>query len=259
VRIAALDNLERIADPTTYPDVVKLLKDPNAGVRTTAVDTATRCGGKRTVPELVNALRDTFWDVRRAAAKALGSLGDKTAVPSLCELVSDPDHDVREAVIGALSKLGDAQALPAVIAALMDVERSVRNLAQTAVRKLDANWERSDAARAVLPAIQLALGHPDYWVRYNARLLLDKLKLDGGQLIEVLPEPEMASEIVPPHLALPLLTDLLFDRDRDVRLAAAEALGRLHDRGAEPVLATAARDTDPAVQQAAQAALAALN
>ena len=197
--------------------------------------------------------------MRRAAAKALGSLGDKAAVPSLCELVNDPDHDVREAVIGALSKLGDAQALPAVIAALMDVERSVRNLAQTAVRKLDANWERSDAARAVLPAIQLALSHPDYWVRYNARLLLDKLKLDGGQLVESSPEPEAIGEMAPPHLALPLLTDLLFDRDRDIRLAAAEAFGRLRERGAEPVLATASRDADPAVQLAAQAALAALN
>jgi len=58
---------------------------------------------------------------------------------------------------------------------------------------------------------------------------------------------------------LPLLADLLFDRDRDLRVAAAEALGRLRERGAESVLATAARDADGLVQQAAQAALAALN
>jgi HEAT repeat protein len=60
-------------------------------------------------------------------------------------------------------------------------------------------------------------------------------------------------------MGLPLLADLLFDRDRDLRVAAAEALGRLREPGASTVLAAAARDADLAVQQAAQAALAALN
>ena len=258
VRIAALDNLERIADPTTYPDVEKLLKDGNAGVRTTAVETAARCGGKRAVPELVKALNDTFWDVRRAAAKALGAIGEKTAVPGLCELVHDPDHDVREAALGALAKLNDPRALIPVVTALMDVERTVRNLAQTTLRKLNPNWERADEIREALPAIQSALSHPDYWVRYNARLLLEQLKLDGGQLAASSPAEE-AIEFAPPHLALPLLADLLFDRDPALRVAAADALGRLRERGAETVLATATRDVHPAVQKAAQVALAALN
>ena len=259
VRIAALDNLERIADPTTYPDVEKLLKDSHAGVRTTAVDTVARCGGKRAVPELVNALRDTFWDVRRAAAKALGGLGDKAAVPALCELVTDPDNDVREAVVGALGRLGDSRALVPVVTALMDVERTVRNLAQTTARKLDPHWEHSEPARGALPAIQAALSHPDYWVRYSARQLLERLGPDAGPSGNLSSAPEEPENFTPPHLALPLLADLLFDRDRDLRVAAAGALGRLRERGAESVLATAARDADPAVQQAALAALAALN
>jgi len=71
--------------------------------------------------------------------------------------------------------------------------------------------------------------------------------------------PEAKAESVPPHMALPFLADLLFDRDRDLRVAAAEALGRLREPGAATILAAVARETDPAVQQAAQAALAALN
>jgi len=197
--------------------------------------------------------------VRRAAAKALGAIGEKSAVPALCELVHDPDHDVREAVIGALAKLNDPRALVPVVIALMDVERTVRNLAHAAVRKLDPNWERSEQMPAALPAIHSALVHPDYWVRFNARQLLEQLKLDGGQPAGQLPASVEPEAFAPPHLALPLLADLLFDRDRDLRLAAAEALGRLRERGAEPVLAAAVRDADPAVQLAAQAALAALN
>ena len=45
VRIAALDNLERIADPTTYPDVEKLLKDPNGGGYRDALRRQTRRAG----------------------------------------------------------------------------------------------------------------------------------------------------------------------------------------------------------------------
>jgi len=111
-----------------------------------------------------------------------------------------------------------------------------------------------------LPAIQTALSHPDYWVRHSARQLLEQLKIDVNNLVEQLkaaPAPKV--ETHPPHVALPFLADLLFDRDRDLRVAAAGALGRLRERGAATVLAAAARDADQAVQQAAQAALATLN
>jgi HEAT repeat protein len=56
-----------------------------------------------------------------------------------------------------------------------------------------------------------------------------------------------------------VLADLLFDRDRDLRLAAATAFVQLRDKSAQPVLSAALRDADIAVREAAQAALAALN
>jgi HEAT repeat protein len=56
-----------------------------------------------------------------------------------------------------------------------------------------------------------------------------------------------------------VLTELLFDRDRDFRLAAATALGKLREKSADSVLSAAVRDEDFSVRQAAQAALAALN
>jgi HEAT repeat protein len=136
----------------------------------------------------------------------------------------------------------------------------VRSLAQATLRKLKKDWEQSGQAAEALPAIQAALSHPDYWVRYSATQLLEQLKIDMDSFTERLePAPEMMAESAPPHMALPFLADLLFDRDRDLRVAAAEALGRLRERGATTVLAAAARDADHAVQQAAQAALAAMN
>jgi HEAT repeat protein len=62
-----------------------------------------------------------------------------------------------------------------------------------------------------------------------------------------------------PHPATGVLADMLFDRDRDFRLAAADALGRLREKSASAVLSAALRDSDFSVRQAVQTALAALN
>jgi HEAT repeat protein len=50
----------------------------------------------------------------------------------------------------------------------------------------------------------------------------------------------------------------LFDRDRDLRLAAAVSLGRLRDKSATAILSTASRDPDYSVRQGALSALTAL-
>jgi hypothetical protein len=56
-----------------------------------------------------------------------------------------------------------------------------------------------------------------------------------------------------------VLTELLFDRDRDFRLAAATAIGQVREKSAASMLSAAVRDEDASVRQAALAALAALN
>jgi HEAT repeat protein len=59
--------------------------------------------------------------------------------------------------------------------------------------------------------------------------------------------------------ALAILSDMLFDRDRDIRLAAALALGQLREKSTQSVLNLALRDAENVVREAAQSALAALN
>ena len=181
-------------------------------------------------------------------------------MPGLCYLIQDPDRDVREAGIAALGQINDLRALVPLMTALLDVERTVRSLAHATLRKMKTDWEQSPHVAEAVPAIQAALSHPDYWVRHSATVLLEQLKIDADRFTETLsaaPTPKV--ETAPPHVALPFLADLLFDRDRDLRVAAAEALARLRERGAATVLAAAARDADHAVQHAAQAALAAMN
>jgi HEAT repeat protein len=261
VRIAALGILERLAEPSAYPAVEKLLTDTNPSVRGAAIVAAMRCGGARAVPSLIRCLQDESWEVRQATANALGDIGEAMAVDSLCGLVSDPDRDVRESAIAALGQIGDRRAIVPLVPALLDVESSVRSVATAALQKLDRHWEQRPEIRQTMPAITRALKHPDYWVRYNAGRLLEVLQIDPANLPEELAAivAENPTEEKPPHLALGVLLDMLFDRDRDMRLASAVALGQLRDKSAASILTVAARDADYTVRQAVQESLAALN
>lgn len=261
VRIAALGVLERLADATAYAEIEKQLADANAAVRGAAVEAAARCGELRAVPALIRCLKDLSWEVRLAAANALGDLNDASAVDALCELISDPDRDVRERVINALGQIGDQRAILPLVPALLDVESSVRNFATGILQRLDHKWEQRPEISEAIPAAAQALKHPDYWVRYHAGKLLELLKSDA-QTAEARQSAVAASapvKVTPPHPAVSVLADMLFDRDRDLRLAAAVALGRLKDKSAGALLSAALRDPDFTVRQAVQEAVSGIN
>ena len=257
VRMAALDVLGDLAEPSTFAEVESLLQDGNANVRSVAVSAAASCGGQRAVPSLIKCLKDTSWDVRKGAAEALGAIGDAAAVAGLCDLVQDPDRDVRESAIAALGQIGDREALLSLVPALLDPETVVRSKAAAALQSIDSSWQDAAMISEALPKIQAALKHPEYWVRHCANKLLEQLKIQVNDLPPV--APAKLSKKSPPHPVFPVLADLLFDQDRDLRLAAAVALGRLREQNAASILNTAARDADFSVRQAVLSALTALN
>jgi HEAT repeat protein len=261
--------LERNQDPATYVNVEKLLRDTDPSVRSAAVEAATRCGGTRAIPALLKSLKDSAWEVRQSAVNALAALGDRSAVDGICALITDPDRDVRESAINALAVLNDRQAILPLVIALLDPESAVRSLASATLLKLDRHWEKNEDIRRIVPKIIAATKHQDYWVRFSADKVLERLKIDPKNLPVEAPAvpaekapakaPEKKVEVVPPHPAIPALADMLFDRDRDMRLAAANALGQLRDHSTSSLLSAAVRDADVAVREAAQTALAALN
>jgi HEAT repeat protein len=225
-------------------------------VRVVAVEAAAACGGARALEPLIARLKDESWEVRLEAALALGELGDPAAVDGLCELVGDPDRDVRERAIEALGRIRDPRAIASLVPALVDVETAVRIAAGSALRRLDRNWAARPEVNEEISHISKALKHSDYWVRHHAGQILEQFNMSSQQTRDVEPAPTAAAAAVAqPHPAVPILTDLLFDRDRDLRLAAAVVLGRLGDKTAVPILGAALRDDDPSVRQAAQTAL----
>jgi HEAT repeat protein len=270
VRLAALEFMERLADPSTYEVVERLLKDKASNIRSAAVSAAVSCGGSRAVPTLMGMLMDVSWEVRREVIKALGRLGDATAIDGLVRTLQDRDHDVRESAAVALGGIGDPRAIRPLVLALLDIESFVRNAAHNSLAEIDPHWEKTDAARSALPQIQAARKHREYWISHSAAQLLAQIQSDvpaktdvpaGAVTIPVAPPPEIISRAMPinPAAAFDILAELLGDRDRDLRLAAAEAFSQLREKRATALLATAIHDDDAFVRQAAEQALIALN
>jgi HEAT repeat protein len=210
---------------------------------------------------LIRALKDSSWEVRQAAVKTLGGLGEPSAVEGLCQAARDKDRDVREGAVVALGRIGDARAIYALVLTLLDVESVVRSAAGNSLQQIDRHWLKTEAAHQALPEINTALNHRDYWVRHSATKLLQQLKsvVPEKAVVRPTPIPSAPPPEMPTHAVFAILSDLLGDRDRDLRLAAALAFGQLREKGAKSILTTAVRDGDPFVQQAARNALAALN
>jgi len=129
----------------------------------------------------------------------------------------------------------------------------VRNLAAGALRKIDREWEQSEAARQAIPALRAAATSREYWVRQAAADTLSKLNEMPKS------EPSLSGFTDPVYYkraaALQALVQALGDWDRDLRQAAAEALGRIADQRAVEPLKAALADADDWVRGSAEQAL----
>ncbi|HXG49344.1 MAG TPA: HEAT repeat domain-containing protein, partial [Methylomirabilota bacterium] len=122
--------------------------------------------------------------------------------------------------------------------------------------------ERTEAARHAVPELKAALKDKEYWVRQAAAEVLARI---GDALPAVPPAATTGEQTTFIHAAdhkrqtaVDILLNALQDPDRDLRQAAAEALGRIGDRRAIVPLQAATDDPDAGVRTAATAALASL-
>jgi HEAT repeat protein len=259
VRVAAIAALTRISDPRAWDSVFPMLKDADARVRAAAVEAVTVLGGVRSLASLLPMLKDKSWEVRHAVIAALAVLRDPGAAEPLADALLDQMHNLREAAAQALGEIRDERSIAPLILALKDEHNPVRQAAAVALQKINRAWARTTAAQQVLPEIKAASQNTEYWVRYSAAKV--------AQLIEEAPAspapPAEVSIVEPSHYqrlaVLLIFQELLRDRDRDLRQAAAESLGLLGDKQAVPALTDALQDIDGGVQYAATRSLEALN
>jgi HEAT repeat protein len=254
---AAVEALSNVGGPEASEPLINMLRHKNGHVRLAAVEAIRHLGVAAAAEPLRSLLNDPMWDVRRAAVETLGRLKDERAVDALNRTLADNDADVREATAIALGGLSDRRAIGPLVLALKDATSGVRRIAAAALSRIDENWSASPEARAAVEELKPAMYDRDPNVRHFVGQLLVSL---GAVEPEAAPDAaagEMSASTVEKRrkLAVSLFLAILCDSDRDLRQAAAEALGRLGERRAESALTRALRDPDAVVQSAAERAL----
>ncbi len=181
---------------------------------------------------LVYAIKDDYGHIRSNAAKALVKINPERAAPEIINLLQDEFDDVRNAAVDALCLLAEGEdniVRPAVLSLLSTDDPYVREKAIIVLGRIGGTED--------VEKIRLAIKDDNSVVRKAAVLAIEeRMKAARGR--------DSQSFIQDITLALA-------DEDKEVRLAAARALGKIRSREAiEPLLLTL-QDEDVWVKVAA--------
>jgi HEAT repeat protein len=261
---------------------LKQLTDPRPDVRRGAAFALGKCGSAGAVPDLVRALRDGDAGVRDAAAFALGEIAaerpesppwDSAGGPLRQMLSEEKDARARRSAACAIGQFGPdaAEAREDLEQALGDKDPAVRQNAAWALGRLKDRAGASGVGR-----LAHALQDDDPGVRRDAaaalaevgrptaasavRDLVGCLVRDKAPEVRSVAVGSLVALIGPEDKAVAAdLRRLLKDDDRDLRRGAALALAKIggdNAREAVPILIDALRDDDAGVRELAAAALA---
>lgn len=135
-RMAAATNLGRLGDSQAVPELVRLLNDPQAGVREMALFALGILGDSSVTDAILNSLNDYDADVRYRALVALSDLGYSNLEDVLIRCMSDEAYGVREQALSQLRTIGTVKAVPAVLRALLERESEMQQMAEEALDRL---------------------------------------------------------------------------------------------------------------------------
>ena len=169
---------------------------------------------------LIAALSEPGFLGRELVCMALGKIAHRRSVPPLIATLNDDNWHVRRAAIGALGAIGDQSAVPVLIDLLQDDSSTIR---ASAAGEL-ASFLNPQAVEPLCRSLQ----DSSPAVRAAAARTLGR----HGDTRAVEPLCTLLAQVA------------AGDEEESARVDVAEALGRLGDRQALPVLQTAAQ-TDP--------------
>ncbi|HSU53160.1 MAG TPA: HEAT repeat domain-containing protein [Candidatus Dormibacteraeota bacterium] len=260
VSIAAADALGKVGGQQAVAALKGCLTSSIPGLRAASVQALGGVGAAEITTQVCQMLEDKEWEVRREAAYALGKLSNLEALDPLAKALDDRDSDVRDAAALALGRIGNRRSVPPLVLALKDDTASVRRIAAASLSRIDPDWFSLPETRSAADKLKAAINEADPAVRFFvAQLLVNLGEMAADALVGLAPDEQPASPAIKrARMATNLFIALLEDRDRDVRQAAVEALGRLGGDRARQALTRTAGDSDGDVAAATQMALQAL-
>jgi|GEM_PF-1663726 len=199
-------------------------------VRAAAIVNLRDFRSQRAIPALRAAVEDASALVRREAVVTLSQVADARTSELLLWSFYDQDAGVRQAAVRAVGGVGDAKTLGLVIRALQDVDAEVRRVAASML----VGYPGASAAQF---ALQRALRDSQPEVVREAIRSLGKLRAPVAQY----------------------LAPFLENESREIRIAAAKALGQIGEASSRFQLAALLHDSDKGVIRAALHAIAQLD
>jgi hypothetical protein len=202
------------------PDIKTLIEDlnaPDVNVKAASVKALVEAGEPAVEP-LIKVLNSKDPEIRENAAITLGKIKDERAIDPLIKLLTDEKWEVESAATSALVEIGEPAVEPLVFI-LQDKNGDV-----FLRMKIIAVLAGIKDERAIQPMIRVLKEEPE-------------LQADLGYHLGLMGEP-----------AVKPLIQLLDDDDPEVRVRAAEALGRLGDDRAIGALTDALSDKDETVR-----------
>jgi serine/threonine-protein kinase len=261
IRAAALGALAKMDGPIEVERICALLLDPEIEVQNRAVEVLIKARDPQTIRFLVPVLKDENEYARRAAVEVLNEVGDANSVKFLLAAIKDADWWVRSRAGDALGKIGGPKVIDAVLVLARDKDEDIR---RAAIEILNQTKDE----RAIKQLIN-ATRDTDWWVSERA---VDALAEIGS--VQALPRLQEMLQTAPAK-ALPvvvraigkvgnaasisLITPLLSRGEKDIRVEAISALGKLAtEEQAEQIsaqLQSHVANSDSTVSLAAQRAL----
>lgn len=197
----------------------------------------------KNISGLIRALHFNDLQVQSEAAKALGSLGP-LAMDGLIRALKKKGKDHRLVIIKALIEIRDPWAVPALIEMLQDENSEVRWEAAIALGEIPD-------PRSVEHLITCLSDH-DKYVRYGAAYSLEmngwKPPNDEQRAFFFVGIQEWKAVRLIGNDAIPALSNILHDRDSNVRVKAVEIMGEIRSNKAIPALMQSLADTDSEVR-----------
>jgi len=251
-RSASAKIVKAIGGEVAVKQLLVLLKDADAGVRTEVTTALTAIGGNH-VGVLVPAMKDSDINVNGGAASALVGIGPKV-IPQVQKAAKDPT--LRGPAIGVLIRIG-APTVPAVVELLSEDDQDLRMAAADALGKIGSKDGTTALLKSTgdIAAVRRVAISSLYSIcdPRSTDLLVEVLgkTTDDG---EVRARAARALSVIGGGKALSALVGALGDLDLKVRTSVITGLQRMGDPAVGPVVAAiAGGSTD--VRHAGAAAL----
>jgi HEAT repeat protein len=259
VRRASVVALGQVGDASAIPPLMeRLLRPPDAEWPEELHDVIAKALGiigESAIQVLIDALEEADVWVSSAAAKALGQIGPVQAIVPLTALTRRENKWVRSAATQALAQIADDRA---VRAALTTDEAprafwklmALKEIDESTIDQLTALCKDPDERTRTRAAEVLSHLADDRSVKPLASALWAKFPEEPWGKTSPQQAPAQSESTAEITGSLAPLVRALQDPAVEVRVAAAEALGKAGDASAIPALNRALRDPDSRVRAA---------